>query len=279
MGLRTCSVSRSRPFDAETLSRLKEAGFDLAELSFNRPAQGVAHDDRAKAEALRREAETLGITFVSHAPDVFWLSNLDRRELDETVRAVEVVVGDAAVYGAEAMVIHCCPGKPVLQGREGEQLDALVHALEVLAPACERARVRLAAETMVPGRLSSSVENLIAAVERVDSPWVGICLDTNHTNLSQDLNEAVRQAGARIVELHLNDNHFVKEEHLLPYEGAIDWPALARAVADIEYSGFMIMEPGGHYGEDAEVLAGARMAADRLREDLAAAGEGAAEGR
>ena len=175
----------------------------------------------------------------------------------------------AASYGAEAMVIHCCPGKPQIPGRQSEQMDALVHALETLAAPCERAQVRLAAETMIPGRLTSSVENLIAAVDRVDSPWVGICLDTNHTNLSQDLNEAVHQAGVRIAEFHLNDNHLVKEEHLLPYEGAIDWPALARVVVDIEYSGFMVMEPGGHYGEDVEIMARARKAADRFAQDLA----------
>lgn len=270
LGLRTCSVSSTTPFDAHDLGRLKQAGFDVAELSFNRPTQGVTHDDPVKGEALRRGAQAHGMTLVSHAPDAFWLSNPDRGELEETVRDVEAVVAGAAVYGVEAMVIHCCPGVPLIPGRESEQQDALVYALDAVAAACERARLRLAAETMVPGRLTSSVENLIAAVDRVGSPWVGICVDTNHTNLSQDLNEAVRLAGDRIVELHLNDNHFVKEEHLFPYEGAIDWPAFARAVVDIDYRGLMVMEPGGHYDE-VEVVDRAAVAADRLREELTAA--------
>ncbi|HJP33808.1 MAG TPA: sugar phosphate isomerase/epimerase family protein [Candidatus Latescibacteria bacterium] len=272
MGLRTCSIARDG-FDVGHLRQAREAGFELVELSFNRPAQGISFDDQVKAEALRTEAEALGITFVSHAPDEFWLSNPDRAELAETIRAAERVVQGASMYGARAMVIHCCPGKAVVPGRAAEQLDAVGHALESLAPACERGGVRLAAETMIPGRVTSSVENLITAVERVDSPWVGICVDTNHANLSQDLNDAVRLAGSRIVEFHLNDNHFVKEEHLLPYAGAIDWAAFARAVVSIDYEGYMIMEPGGQYGDGTDLLTAAHEAADRLAQDLAVASE------
>ena len=259
------------------LTRLAAAGFDLAELSFNYPAAGVAHDDRATAEKLRRQAARLGITLVSHAPDTFWLSNPDRAELRRTVRGVEAVLEGARAYGARAMVIHACPGKPLLPGREKAQFESLVYALEALAPRCERAGVRLAVETMVPGRLTSSVRTLIEAVDRVDSAWVGICLDTNHVNLSHDLNAAVRRIGPRIIEFHLNDNHFVKEEHLLPYEGAIDWPGLARAVVESGCSSYMVMEPGDHYDGPAEVLSRARAAATRWKNDLRAAAGAAAQ--
>jgi len=166
------------------------------------------------------------------------------------------------------MVIHCCPGQALLTDRVAEQLDALTHALQRLAPTCERVGVRLAAETMVPGRLTSSMNHLIEVVDRVDSPWVGICLDTNHLNLSEDVNAAVRRAGHRLVEFHLNDNHFVREEHLLPFEGAIDWMALARAMADIDYGGHLIMEPGGQYAQQDGILAMARRAADRFSQEL-----------
>jgi sugar phosphate isomerase/epimerase len=272
IGVRTCSFARQGQFGARDLQRLQTAGLSLAELSFNRPQQGVRFDDPGKAQELRREAETLGITLVSHAPDEFWLSNPDRAQLNETVEGVIPVIQGAAAYGAVAMVIHCCPGKAVVPGRESEQLDAVIHALQLLAPICQENGVRLAAETMVPGRITSSVDNLIAAVDRVDSPWVGICIDTNHANLSQDLNEAVRRAGSRIVEFHLNDNHFVKEEHLLPYSGAIDWPAFAEAVIAIDHESHMIMEPGGHYDESG-ILQQARDAATRLEQDLARARE------
>lgn len=270
VGLRTCSVSQSEPFDTEALRRVVDAGFHLVELSLNRPQQGVRYDDRDLARRLRDEAEKLGVTFTAHAPDKYWLSNPDRDELNETVRSVFPVVAGAGAYAVKVLVIHCCPGKPLVPGRSVGQMEGLVWALETLAPVCEEHSVCLAAETMIPGRLTSSVENLIEAVDHVNSPNVRICLDTNHTNLSQDLNQAVRLGGKRIAEIHLNDNHFVEEEHLLPYEGAIDWPAFAQAAVDIDTCGFMVMEPGGHYTDDGDLLVRARIAADRLLTDLEA---------
>ncbi|MBT3344123.1 MAG: sugar phosphate isomerase/epimerase [Gemmatimonadetes bacterium] len=270
--MRTCSVHCDGAFAVEDLSRMREAGFELAELSFNRPAHGVSFDDRQKAASFRRAAEELSMRLVSHAPDQYWLSNPDREELKETVAAVEDVLAGAGAYGVEAMVIHCCPGKALVQDRVSDQLDALVEALQTLAPACERAGVRLAAETMVPGRLTSSMEHLITAVDRVGSPWVGICLDTNHLNLSEDVDAAVRRAAHRLVEFHLNDNHFVKEEHLLPYEGEVDWVSLAEAIAAIDYAGFLIMEPGGQYVEEEGFLATAHQTATRFQDELMRAG-------
>ena len=264
VGLRTCSVHPSRRFDLASLELMRDAGFQLVELSFNRPAHGVVHDDRALAASFRRRAEAWGMTLLAHAPDAYWLSNPDQSALRETITAAQHVLEGVAAYGAVGMVIHCCPGKPLLPGREAEQLDALVDALQSLAPKCEDTGVFLAAETMVPGRLTSSIENLVAAIDRVDSPWIRICLDTNHTNLGQDLSDAVRLAGSRITEFHINDNHLVREEHLLPYEGAIDWPAFAEAVDSIGFNGYMIMEPGAPYGDDVDLLPRARRAADRL---------------
>jgi sugar phosphate isomerase/epimerase len=261
-------VSGVEGFGAEALKRVVDAGFRLVELSFNRSQQGVRYDDRDLARRLGEEAEKLGVTFTAHAPDRYWLSNPDREELNETVRSVCPVVEGAGAYGVKVLVIHCCPGKTLVTGREKEQMEGLVWALEALAPVCEEHGVCLAAETMIPGRLTSSVENLIEAVDRVNSPWVRICLDTNHTNLSQYVNQAVRAGGRRIAEFHLNDNHFVEEEHLLPYEGAIDWPAFAQAAVDIDTRGFMVMEPGGHYTDEADLLVRARKAADRLLADL-----------
>lgn len=268
MGVRTCSLTEDGSFGVEGLGRLAAAGLDVAELSFNRPAAGVVHGDRALADRFRAEAERLEMVLVAHAPDTFWLSNPDRAERRDAVRGVEEVLEGAAAYGARALVIHACPGQPLIPERRDEQYESLVHALECLAPACETRAVRLAVETMVPGRLTSSVATLIEAVDRVNSPWVGICLDTNHANLSQDLYESVRQAGQRVVEFHLNDNHFVKEEHLIPYEGAINWGDFANAVVASECSSYMVMEPGGQYEGDADILARAQAAATRLRGDI-----------
>jgi sugar phosphate isomerase/epimerase len=42
--------------------------------------------------------------------------------------------------------------------------------------------------------------------------------------------EAIATLGTRIVQVHAHDNHGVKDEHLWPGDGGIDWPATAAAL-------------------------------------------------
>ncbi len=269
IGIRTSSTDAGPGLAVADLHGLKDLGLDVVELSFNSPKHGVVYDDRDLAETIRCGARDLGMALTCHAPDVFWLSNPDRDELAETIRLVKDVLAGAAAYGAEVMVIHACPREPLLPGREADQLESLVYALHSLADTCGTARVRLAVETMIPGRLTSRIETIITAVDRVCSPWVGICIDTNHVNLTTDLAEAIRLAGDRIIEFHVNDNHFEKEEHRLPYEGAIDWAAFGRALVDIGYDGYMVMEPSPVDEDDTDMVLRAGKAGARLLAEIA----------
>ena len=78
---------------------------------------------------------------------------------------------------------------------------------------------------------------------------VGVSLDIGHLHLAQPatdapadsgLANAVELLGSRIAQVHLNDNHGpfalntdVKDEHLWPGEGTIDWTAATPALATI----------------------------------------------
>ena len=75
----------------------------------------------------------------------------------------------------------------------------------------------------------------------------------------------------QVVSLHLHDNHGEKDEHLLPYEGSIDWgaaiPLLKSAPAD---NLPVVLELKEKFGPEApaapEQLAAARVAFDRFEE-------------
>src|SRR6185295_9781450 len=71
----------------------------------------------------------------------------------------------------------------------------------------------------------------LAAV--VASPAVGVMLDSFHMNMEEDdLPQAVRHAGDRLIHFQANENHrgFLGTGHL-------DWPAICRALAETGYDG------------------------------------------
>ena len=59
---------------------------------------------------------------------------------------------------------------------------------------------------------------------------VGVCLDLGHAHITVGTAEAIRTLGDRIATVHVHDNHGIKDEHLWPGDGTIDWPATAKAL-------------------------------------------------
>jgi sugar phosphate isomerase/epimerase len=63
---------------------------------------------------------------------------------------------------------------------------------------------------------------------------VGVTLDVGHANLSDTgLDHAFELLRPRIGELHLHDNKGLRDEHLWPGSGEIDWTKLARLAATL----------------------------------------------
>ena len=54
---------------------------------------------------------------------------------------------------------------------------------------------------------------------------VGVCLDLGHAHITVGTAEAIATLGSRIASVHVHDNHGMKDEHLWPGDGTIDWPA------------------------------------------------------
>jgi sugar phosphate isomerase/epimerase len=65
----------------------------------------------------------------------------------------------------------------------------------------------------------------ILAIGRLDS--IGACLDLGHAHITAGIPAAIVTFGARILQVHAHDNHGIKDEHLWPGDGSIDWPATA----------------------------------------------------
>lgn len=119
-------------------------------------------------------------------------------------------------------------------------LDATYKSLETLLPFAAARGVSLALEN-IPNELSS-VERIRHFLEDAQLPKVGICFDSGHSHLQADPHAEIRDGEGWIVATHLHDNHRKKDEHLLPFDGDIDWTKVLEAFEAVQYSGSLTLE-------------------------------------
>lgn len=87
--------------------------------------------------------------------------------------------------------------------------------------------------TKIKGYLEFIVDNI---------PEAGICLDVGHMHAHFNDEFPFDKFVNKIFAVHLHDNHGVKDEHLLPFEGTLDWKWLISKLKECNYSGPVTME-------------------------------------
>ena len=143
-------------------------------------------------------------------------------------------------------------------------------SIEELQRIAEPLGVQIAVE-VIPNELSragSLVHFVEEDLEAVEGPDVGICLDFGHANLEGDVVDAIETVSEHLVATHVHDNRGRADDHLLPFEGTIDWPGALTAIQKIGYDGALILEITGR-GPTRDTLARARQARQRMERMMA----------
>ena len=110
-------------------------------------------------------------------------------------------------------------------------IDAVVAALRRLAPKAEARGVVLALESYL------SAGDNIKILDRVGSPAVRVYYDVaNSQDAGYPILDEIRALGARIVEVHAKDTKG------LYGQGSMDFPAVRKALEDIGYKGWFVLE-------------------------------------
>ena len=242
------SMQFQRPFAAREFpqfARWRAAGFDFVELLVPEPGE---LDLVATRHAL--EAEGLGVALAARV-------NLDRTPCadDEYKRragrdylhyCVEVahalgarVVG-GPLYGNPLVFAARAP-HPVDESLRQRRATWCIEGLREAATFALSASVKLAVEPLnrVETDLLNTTRQGVALMQQVDHEAVGLVLDTFHMNMEDDdIGDAARSAGRHLIHFQANENH---RGHL--GTGHIDWTAVVRALADIDYRGWITLEP------------------------------------
>ncbi|MCH8205868.1 MAG: sugar phosphate isomerase/epimerase [Chloroflexi bacterium] len=125
------------------------------------------------------------------------------KELEETMELAHDI-------GARAVVVHIGRidgASPESDGVRRESTDHAVDFLKTAVPKAEECGVVLCVENLLHrhGDVTLAYDELVDIINRVDSPVVGITLDTGHAVLTDGLDEAFEAFGPYLRHLHIHD--------------------------------------------------------------------------
>jgi sugar phosphate isomerase/epimerase len=240
---------RDQRVSVDVLEILRKAGYRRIELFCNR--HRFDFHDRNLVRAVASWFQENGLPAPSiHLPFVErtgpsehrWISALDPEKrfretaIDEFKRCLEL----AERIPPDYVVLHL--------GNPGQDFNPV--AFDYAHAAIAQIQAFAGSRVMI-----ENIPNDISTLERIKEfqtvsqlPNLGICYDTGHGHL-----QGVTGSLDFINSTHVHDNNGSRDEHLWPFEGAINWPALIEKLVVANYAGPFIFEARGEISKGKEV--------------------------
>lgn len=188
----------------------------------------------------------------------------DRGRRQAAVRETAAALEAARRLSADVLVVHL--GTPTVQGGENSRAAAFRSAEEICRLA-EPTGVRVALE-VIPNPLSDP-QSLVTLLEQdLDAPRAGICLDFGHAFLMGDVADTIEIVAEHLITTHVHDNGGRMDDHLVPFDGRVNWDVALMTMQKVGYDGTYLMELA-NTGAPAEVLKKAQAARIRFERLLA----------
>jgi L-ribulose-5-phosphate 3-epimerase len=228
---------------ADRFALARDARFDAVEM------QTVVESDEAHRIGDASTKAGLPIHSVMNADHWrFPLSSADRAVVDRSVAGMETSLRNAALWGADTVLLVPAVVDPTTSYHDAWRRSQQV-IRERLVPLAADLRVTIAVEEVWNKFLLSPLE-FTRYVDELDSPWVKAYFDVGNVVFYGYPQDWIRALGPRIAKVHLKDFQLDRPNGRFAWknlgEGDIDWPAVARAFADIDYRGVFTTElPAG----------------------------------
>ena len=247
--------------EKEAIKIIAEAGFDAYDISLfkigSNADYGFNTEDYLKlANELKEYADSLGIVCnQSHAPFPSSVGDeeKDSKIFQNIVRAMEI----ASVLGAKIIVVH--PKQHLCYAEKAQKLFEMnVEFYNSLIPYCEKFGIKVATENMwqYNPNTKSPIDSTCSRawefnkyIDAINSEWIVGCLDIGHVSLmNADIPTFIKTMGnKRLQALHVHDTDYKADKHTLPFMEKIDFIAMCKALAEIDYKGDFTFEADAFY--------------------------------
>lgn len=215
----------------DNLKAAREAGMDGAELGVGGPADQLKVAGAAWRQKIKDQSRQTGLPVCSLSMDL-----LNGNPVATEARAVAWLaqtIEATGDLGAAGILVPFFGNGNLLQGRELKRaaMDSVVARVKEVAPQAQKAKVCLGLENTC-----SAAQNL-QILDRIASEAVACYYDIgNSTGNGYDVPAEIRQLKGRIGLVHFKDGSGYLGE------GKINMKAVAEALAEIRYEGWIILE-------------------------------------
>ena len=241
---------------AKYIRKAKEIGFDVLEFQ----AQPLLEMSDDKIRSLKALADEVGIELTySLGLD----RNYDVSSLDENVRLggvkyLQDIIRKMYVGGGTLLsgVSYAGWGTPDnFLGDKRPYWEQSIKSMKEIIKVAEECGVTYCVEAVnrFETCLINTAEEALRYSSEIDSPNIGVLLDTYHMNIEENnIGDAIRLVGNKLTSFHTGENN-----RTAPGRGHLDWDEIFGALADINYKGRIVSEPfvmeGGEVGRDIHV--------------------------
>lgn len=211
----------------ETIYAIKNAGFDGVFIQWSNKDWEISQEEQLKtARELGLEVPFVHLGY--KGINNIWL------EGEEGEKLVDGYIKDLAVCkenGIDMVVMHLTSKSvaPPANMIGVQRFQKIVNYAEQLG-------IKIAFEnTKIWGYLEY-------VFERIKNPNIGICFDAGHCHCHFDGKFSWDIFKDKIFALHLHDNDQTGDQHLLPFDGTMDWKKLEKDLGKTSYKGSVILE-------------------------------------
>jgi len=252
---------RQRRLVRDSLAEIAAHGFTAVELFASRVHLDYTNDAVVADLQQWLAASRLELSSVHGPVTETSLASADAKERERALAETERALFVGRRIPFRTFVVHL--GRPRTEGvTGGTNRDAARRSVAALAAAAEPLGVRIAIE-VIPNDLSRSA-SLTQLLDRdIEHENVGVCLDIGHARLEGDVADAIELVSGHLVAVDIHDNRGRSDDHLVPFEGVIDWPSTLTTIRKVGYDGALTFEPALR-GAPKDTLARARDARRRL---------------
>ena len=223
----------------DILPRLKQLGFEGIDMSFayeyEYPQSRFNTIGLEWAKKVREVSDRLDLPiYYSHAPyDASLRSDL----VEKTLQCCQII-------GVKYTVVH-----PIFWREDHTIIESVDEFIETNANGIratlelyEKYNVKALSENLLWGA-SIKAENIDALVKEVNSPYFGWCYDTGHANAFREDHHALIGLEHVPDAFHIQDNNGdLRDDHMIPFDGTIDWYEFMRIVKAIGYKNDFTLE-------------------------------------